>query len=98
MSTENSLACGVHPSRDRVFDEVRHIVAESAGIAPDEIQGDDMLLRDLPWDSLDLVECTMEIEEHFDINVPDDLVDHAKTVGDIVDGILTLLAQPQASD
>ena len=55
------------------------------------------MLRELPWDSLDLVECVMEIEEEFDVSVPDELVEEAKTVGDITDGVLALLQPPSRS-
>ena len=38
----------------------------------------------------------MEIEEEFDVSVPDALFDEAKTVGDITDGVLVLLKQPSS--
>lgn len=97
MSRESSSCCGISPSREQVLREVIQIVSESCGLAPEEIRESHTLLHDVPWDSLDIVECAMEIEEHFGIAVPDDLMDSAKTVGDIADGVLTLMAQ-QASD
>ncbi len=35
----------------------------------------------------------MEVEEHFDISVPDDQGQDTHTVGDIADGVLRLLGQ-----
>ncbi len=96
MSTKSSSCCDVAPSRDQVLREVIEIVAESCGVTPDEIHEDHTLLSDVPWDSLDQVECAMEIEEHFGISVPDELMEQAKTVGDVADGVLALLVQ-QAS-
>jgi acyl carrier protein len=96
MLTKSSPACDVLPSRDRVLEDVKRIVSESSGVPFEQIDETETLLRDLPWDSLDLVECAMEIEEQFGINVPDELMDQAKTVGDVADGVLMLLAKAEA--
>jgi acyl carrier protein len=93
MSIGNSAICETILSRSHILEQVRRIVAESSGVPLDEIQESRPLLRELPWDSLDLVECVREIEEEFDVSVPDELVDEAKTVGDITDGVLELLQQ-----
>jgi acyl carrier protein len=39
---------------------------------------------DLGADSLDAVEFVMEMEEEFDINIPDDAAEHIQTIGDAV--------------
>lgn len=93
MSMQNSVSCETAFSRERIVEEVRQIIAEAAGVSPAEVGETSPLLRDLPWDSLDLVECSMELEEQFDISLPDEMVDEAKTVGDIADGVLRLLSE-----
>jgi acyl carrier protein len=98
MSIQGSSSCATLRSRQQVLEDVRQIVAESAGIAPEEITESHPLLRDLPWDSLDAVECSMELEEQFGVSIPDELMAEAKTVGDIAGGILMLLSQPPAND
>ncbi len=35
-----------------------------------------------------MVEITMEVEEHFDINVPDEVSDRIRSVADVVDGVV----------
>ena len=45
------------------------------------------LENDLGFDSLDKVETLMEVEEHFDISVPDEESQNINTVGDIADGV-----------
>lgn len=35
----------------------------------------------------------MEIEEHFDLTVPDDIGQQLRTIGDAVDGVMRLLDQ-----
>jgi acyl carrier protein len=97
MPAENSPLCETILPRCHVLEQVRRIVAESSGVPLEEIDESRPLLRELPWDSLDLVECVMEIEEEFDVSVPDDLVEEAKTVGDIADGVLALLKPPTRS-
>jgi len=38
----------------------------------------------------------MEVEDHFDINVPDEASERIDTVGQIADGVLELLGQARA--
>ena len=55
------------------FERVQKIITEDASIS-----------GDLGADSLDLVDLSMSIEEEFNLEVPDDVLDHVRTVGDIV--------------
>jgi acyl carrier protein len=96
MPVQNSLSGEASPSRNHVFEDVKQIVAEYSDLAPDKIAEDSALVADLGCDSLDIVEITMEVEEHFDVSVPDDVGERIRTVGDIADGVLQLLGQPQA--
>lgn len=41
-------------------------------------------LREIAKDSLDVVELVMELEEEFDINIPDDEAEKIKTIGDLI--------------
>ena len=45
-------------------------------------------LRQLGADSLDIVELVMELEEKFDINIPDDEAEKIQTVADAIRAIL----------
>lgn len=82
-----------NPLRERteVLEEVKQIVVERAGRAADGIKETDSLEQDLGLDSLDQVEIVMEVEEEFDLHVPDEVANHARTVGGIVDGVMNLL-------
>jgi acyl carrier protein len=84
------------PSREQVLAEVRRIVAQFAAMPADEIEERHALYADLGYDSLDDVETIMELEEHFDISIPEGQETSIKTVGDIVDGVVRLLASEQA--
>lgn len=61
------------------------------GHRPSTIRESSNLETDIGCDSLDLMEIMMEVEEHFDIDVPDAIGDEVDTVGDGVDGALGLL-------
>jgi acyl carrier protein len=78
--------------RDRVLEDVKAIAGEQVGIAVEAIRESSDLENDLGFDSLDKVETVMEVEEHFGIDVPDEVADGVRTIGDIVDGVMRLLA------
>jgi len=97
MQLESEFLGAALPARARVLQDVKQIVSEFVvDVAVDRIRETDDLLNDLGCDSLDIVEITMEIEEHFGISVPDELQERLRTVGGIADGVLQLLSRPQA--
>ena len=53
-------------------------------ITVDTIKRDAHLSHDLGFDSLDLVEAVMAVEDEFGIDIPDEEVGEIKTVGDAV--------------
>lgn len=95
MTTNTNLATDTS-SREGILADVRQIVAGYTTVAPAEIEEAQDLINDLGCDSLDIVEITMEVEEHFDITVPDEQGQDVRTVGDIVDGVRQLLGQTHA--
>ncbi len=66
--------------RDRVID----IVAEQLGVSKDQITEATSFVNDLGADSLDTVELVMELEEEFDVNIPDEAAEKIQTVGQAV--------------
>ncbi|MDO4565625.1 MAG: acyl carrier protein [Clostridia bacterium] len=67
-----------------VFDKVCEIIAKQLDLEPSEISMDSKLIDDLHADSLDIVELIMDLEQEYDIEIPDELLPQVKTVGDIV--------------
>ena len=65
--------------RDRVFD----LVAEECDVPRDSLDRATTLIE--LGDSLTRVEAVMEIEDAFEIALPDDEVDGVRTLGDLVD-------------
>jgi len=70
-----------------VEQRVIEIVAEQLGADSDKITRDTSFVNDLGADSLDTVELVMELEEEFDINIPDDAAEKIQTVGQAIDFI-----------
>ena len=70
-----------------IEERVKKIIVEQLGVKEDEIQNSASFVEDLGADSLDTVELVMELEEEFDINIPDDAAEKIQTVGQAVDFI-----------
>jgi acyl carrier protein len=66
-----------------LWDRIQSIVTEQLGVEPAEVTKDASILDDLGADSLDVVELVMTLEEVFNIEVPDDVVEEMRTIGDI---------------
>ena len=67
-----------------VADQVRKIIVEQLGVDEEEVTPDASFVDDLGADSLDTVELVMELEEEFDINIPDDAAEKIQTVGQAI--------------
>jgi len=70
-----------------VFERVQDIVADQLGVEKEKINPETSFVNDLGADSLDTVELVMELEEEFDIDIPDDAAEKIQTVGEAVDYI-----------
>jgi acyl carrier protein len=87
----NAKTSAVENDRGQVFEAVRAIVAEHATARAEDIREEHHLENDLGCDSLDIVEISMEIEEHFDISIPDEVSERSPTVDAFVEGVIELL-------
>ncbi|MEZ6194931.1 MAG: acyl carrier protein [Planctomycetota bacterium] len=67
-----------------VADKVIEIVCDKLSTSPDRVTMETSFVNDLSADSLDTVEFVMELEEQFDINIPEDDAEKIQTVGDAV--------------
>ena len=67
--------------------KVKGIIAENLGVAEDEIKLTSSFIDDLGADSLDIVELVMQMEEEFEVEIPDEEAENIKTVQNAVDFI-----------
>lgn len=66
------------------FEKVCEIIANQLDIDATSIKLDSRLIEDLHADSLDIVELVMDMEQEFDVEIPDDSLVSMKTVGDFI--------------
>ncbi len=79
-------------SRREVMAEIcRHLEPFRAGEAP--ITGATVITKDLNVDSLAVMDMVMELEDHFDISIPMNVVAEIYTVDELADTILELRAR-----
>lgn len=67
-----------------VEERVIEIVSDQMGVSKDQITKETSFINDLGADSLDTVELVMELEEEFDITIPDEKAEEIQTVGQAV--------------
>ena len=80
--------------RQRVID----IVCDHLAVNKDQVTDNTSFIEDIGADSLDIVELVMELEEEFDIQIPDDQAEKIKTVGEAVDYIEARVREKQAGE
>ena len=69
---------------NRPFEKIRLLLADQLDIDEDEITEESHLVEDLGADSLDSIDIIMSVEDEWEIEVPDDVLENIETVGDIV--------------
>jgi len=67
-----------------VEERVIEIVAEQLGGDASKVTQETSFVNDLGADSLDTVELVMELEEEFDVNIPDEQAEKIQTVGQAI--------------
>jgi acyl carrier protein len=70
--------------RTMVFEKVRKILSDQLEIDEDMITMDSDLVEDLKADSLAIVELIMDLEQEFDLDIPDEELPKVVTVKDVV--------------
>ncbi len=72
------------------------IIAKSKSIPADSITLDNTF-EELNIDSLDKINISFEVEEAFEIEIPDDALGNLRTVGDVVNGVIMLREKKAAA-
>ena len=72
---------------EEVFEKVKAVIVEQLGVAETSVEMESSFIDDLGADSLDIVELVMDLEEEFDMEIPDSDAEKVVTVGDVVEYI-----------
>jgi acyl carrier protein len=75
-------------SQEEVQEKVISIVSEQLGVDKAEISRETSFVNDLNADSLDTVELIMELEDAFEMSIPDEEAEKIQTVGQAIDYIV----------
>ena len=80
-----------------IEEKVMQIVSEQLSVDKGEITHATSFVNDLNADSLDTVELVMELEDEFDLTIPDEEAEKLKTVGEAISYIKKHLESKAAS-
>ena len=69
---------------ENTFEKIKSLIVEQLHLDPDKITMESEFITDLGCDSLDVVEMLMNLEQTYEISIPDEKAQDFKTVGDVV--------------
>ncbi len=75
------------PKAVEIEEKVIQIVMEQMSVDKNEVSRETSFVNDLNADSLDTVELVMELEDEFDLTIPDEEAEKLKTVGEAIEYI-----------
>ena len=78
-----------------VREKIIHVFSEFKKVPAEDIK-DETTFEELGFDSLDGLNLIFELEEEFDLMIPDDKAQSMKSVGQVIEGVETMLAEKEA--
>ena len=85
----------VMKKKDKIFEDILKLLVEEINVSPTDITSDLTIKGDLDFDSLQLYEFVIDLEEAYDIRLPDDLLDNVRTIADVVDLVYDISITPE---
>ena len=67
-----------------MLEEIKGMIAETFGADAAGLSEETSVMEDLDADSLDLFELISEVEDKYDVKIPDEELENMKTIGDVV--------------
>jgi acyl carrier protein len=82
----------------RVLQRVIEIAARQVNVPSAQVTRESHFINDLGFDSLDVMDMNMLLEDEFDLNIPDDQISNLMTVGALADYISQHRGKTLAAD
>jgi acyl carrier protein len=79
-------------TRDEIYEALKKTLVDELEIDASKISPEADFKKDLDADSLHLVELAMELEDNYDVTIPDEVALELTTVGSVVDYLSEKLA------
>ena len=79
-------------TKDEIAQTVKEVFQSTLKIDPSKIEGGTSLKDDLELDSLDMIEVVYELEDKFDVQIPEDRIAEIRTFDEVVDGLHAALS------
>ena len=76
--------------KEMITDDIVKELSQALNISPTDISMDLSLRSDLILDSLQLYELVINLEEAYDIRLPDELLDEIDTIEDVIELVYSL--------
>ncbi len=70
-----------------ISEKISELIADKLGVESSKINNDAKFVEDLGADSLDTVELIMQLEDEFNLEIPDEEAEKLTTVGLVIDYI-----------
>jgi len=77
---------------DEVFDKIKELIVTKKGVEAEKVNIDSSF-EELGMDSLDAVELVADMEEIFDVNIPNTELQNFKTIRQAVEGLQRAISQ-----
>lgn len=80
---ENSGAISF--KKEDIFDVLTGMLSELLDMPKDQFKMDTAIFEELPLDSLQLYELVVDLEETYDLHIPDEAIEKISTIEDVVE-------------
>ncbi len=77
---------------NEILDQMKEIIADKLGVDAGKVSPESRFMEDLGADSLGLVDVTMELEDKFDVTIPDEDLPKITTVQAAIDYVKEKIA------
>ena len=82
--------CADDKKKDRIYDDIIVMVTRMTALSPTDVSPETDILYDLGLDSLQVYELVVDLEDGYDIRLPDEDLEKIHTVQDVVDLVYRL--------